>query len=346
MLTEEGEKQNMKKTNLLAILTLAATPAFLHAQTTSYSDIVGYQTKNVGAGLNSLGLPLLNADIVKTTSGTLSVNVLSLTGETNFGAKLSATEPYYLEVYTGSLKGDRFEVDVAATIAAANGAVVLNSSSANNTVLLNSVGTGLDAATVAIRKHITIEQIASMASTAFVKADSIASSDAIGIVEGGALVYYNNRANGTWRRAGDSADYSKKAVPPGAGILIKKVSGSSTTVTQTGSVRDNDFARPYSVGLQLHASAFPIDNSPSGLGATPGSGASDWTAGTTALGDYFGVVESGALVKYTLRTDGQVVRPGNSSNFAGSSIFDSSSARLIKRAKANTDVVEVDPVSN
>ena len=32
----------MKKTNLFAVLALAATPAFLHAQTTNYSDVVGY----------------------------------------------------------------------------------------------------------------------------------------------------------------------------------------------------------------------------------------------------------------------------------------------------------------
>jgi hypothetical protein len=43
----------MKKNNLLAILALAASPAFLHAQTESYSDIVGYQTITLPVGLTS-----------------------------------------------------------------------------------------------------------------------------------------------------------------------------------------------------------------------------------------------------------------------------------------------------
>jgi len=331
----------------LLLSALLASPVLAQTNTNvSYSDIVGYQTKSIPAGLNSLGLPLLNSDIAKTTAGTLSSASLPLTGETNFGSKLAATEPYYLEVYSGDLKGDRFDVDVTATKTAGNGNVVLSTNSVNNTIALSSVGTALNGATVAVRQHITIEQFASMASTPLVKTDSLASSDAIGLVEGGALIYYNYRSDGSWRRVGDSSNYAKKPVPPGVGILLKKASGSSTSITQSGLVRDNDFARPYVSGLQLHAAAFPLDATPSNLGVTPGSGATDWTGGTTATGDSFSVVDGGALVRYVLRTDGSVVRPGSSTNFLGTSLFDSSSARLIKRSKGNSDAVEVDPIGN
>ena len=111
---------------MLAILTLATAPAFLHAQTTSYSDIVGYQTISVPVGLSTAGFPLLNPDILKTSATSLSGNNLSLSGETNVGSKLTAGEPYYVEVYSGSLKGDRFDVNTSATISAANGTVVLD----------------------------------------------------------------------------------------------------------------------------------------------------------------------------------------------------------------------------
>ena len=154
----------MKKTNLFAVLALAATPAFLHAQTTSYSDIVGYQTISVPVGLSTAAFPLLNNDIVKTSSTSLTGNALSLSGETNVGSKLSSGEPYYIEVYSGALKGDRFDVNTAATITAANGTVVLDSASANNTFSVGSIIAQLDGASVALRKHITIEQIQSMAS--------------------------------------------------------------------------------------------------------------------------------------------------------------------------------------
>ena len=42
--------KKMKKTNLFAILTLATAPALLHAQTTNFSDIVGYQTSTIPVG--------------------------------------------------------------------------------------------------------------------------------------------------------------------------------------------------------------------------------------------------------------------------------------------------------
>ena len=47
----------MKKTNLFAVLALAATPALLHAQTTNFSDIVGYTTLNVRGKTGSLADP-------------------------------------------------------------------------------------------------------------------------------------------------------------------------------------------------------------------------------------------------------------------------------------------------
>jgi hypothetical protein len=116
---------------------------------------------------------------LKVSTTTLTGAALALEGQTNVGALLSSVEPYYIEVYSGTLKGDRFDVDVAATIGAANGNVVLNSASLNNTLLFSSVGSNLNGATVALRKHITIEQVQGMASSPLVGNNNASSADQI-----------------------------------------------------------------------------------------------------------------------------------------------------------------------
>ena len=170
----------MKKLNFALTLLVAAVTAG-NAQT-STTDPVGYQTISVPVGLSTAAFPLLNPDVLKVATTTLTGAALALEGQTNVGALLSSVEPYYIEVYSGALKGDRFDVDVAATIAAANGNVVLNSGSLNNTFLFSSVGTSLDGATVALRKHVTIEQVQGMASSALVGNNTAGSADQIQVV--------------------------------------------------------------------------------------------------------------------------------------------------------------------
>lgn len=336
----------MKKLNLsLAVLALAAMS--VNAQTNStnqpaYSDIVGYHTKTISVGLNSVGLPLLKSDLVKTTATAVTGNSILLSGETNFGAKLNSAKSYYVEVYSGTLKGDRFDVDVVGSIAAANGGVVVNPSSGNNTMPVASIGTNLNNASIAIREHITLADLDTYLSTPAVGNNSISLSDGVGFTESGSLIFYNKKADGTWKKVGNSADFSAKTVPPGVGVFIKKI-GSAVTLTQVGNVRENDFARPLTTQLSLAAPAYPVDLTPANLSITPGSGATDWTGGTVVTGDYVSKVESGALIKYTLKSDGSVNKVGNSTDFKNTALFVGSEAQLVKRAKANADLVEVKP---
>ena len=335
------EIMNMKKLNVTLAILVAAVMAG-NAQTTVTSEIVGYHTKTISPGLNSVGLPLLKSDLVKTTATSVSGNSVSLSGETNFGAKLNAAKSYYIEVYSGNLKGDRFDVDVAGSIIAANGGVLLNPTSGNNSMPSASIGTNLDNQVVAVREHITLADLDTYLGTPAVGNNSISLSDGVGFTEGGSLIFYNKKADGTWKRVGNSSDFSSKVVPPGAGVYIKKI-GSAVTLTQFGTVRENDFARPLTTQLSLIAPAYPVDRTPLALGVVPGAGATDWTGGTSSTGDYISRVESGSLIKYTLKTDGNLNRVGNSSDFKDTALFSSQEAQLIKRAKANSDFVEVKP---
>ena len=87
----------MKKNQLLAILTLATAPAFLHAQTTSYSDIVGYTT-TVVKGTGSSGssqyfsfVPIqLQKDKVFQGPASASTTTVTLTGASLTSGALNA----------------------------------------------------------------------------------------------------------------------------------------------------------------------------------------------------------------------------------------------------------------
>ena len=332
----------MKKFNVTLAALVTAVMAVNAETNVATSDIVGYQTKTISAGLNAVGLPLLKSDLVKTTATSVTSNSILLSGETNFGSKLNSAKSYYVEVYSGNLKGDRFDVDVTGTIAAANGGVLLNATSGNNTFPAASIGTNLDNQIVAVREHITIADLDTYLSTPAVGNNSISASDGVGFTEGGSLIFYNKKADGTWKRIGNSSDFSAKVIPPGVGVYIKKT-GTAVTLTQVGYIRDNDFSRPLTTQLSLVAPAYPVDRTPLELGIVPGPSATDWTGGTIASGDSISRVESGSLIKYTLKTDGSLNRVGNSSNFNNSALFSSQEAQLIKRAKSNSDLVEVKP---
>jgi hypothetical protein len=103
----------MKKTNLLAILTLAATPAFLHAQTTSYSDVVGYYKRSFPAGGSLQAVALLKPVLVQGTASSVSgatLNATSLGITSNQLAPSGNLPRYYVEVLDGSRAGYTYDI--------------------------------------------------------------------------------------------------------------------------------------------------------------------------------------------------------------------------------------------
>ena len=343
----------MKKTNLLAILTLAATPAFLHAQVTSYSDIVGYQTISIVPGLNAIAPSLLNPDVLKSSvASTSSPNVLAITGETNIGSKLTSGEPYYVEVYSGSEKGARFDVNTASTISAANGTIVLQNTSTWNSRTLNLAN--LANATVALRKHFTIEQVQNSlvgGSGSWVGNNSFASADQILLLDPatqGFTTYFLRLDGVTWRSTSTgTATQNKAPIPPGHGVFVsKRTAGLSIQVA--GSVRANDFDQPYKAGLQLLAPAVPLDRSPASLGASQANG---WTGNNNfASADQIQVFDAAAqsFSTYFLRLDGSTWRGTATGTTAQTSnnIIASDRAYLVKRNTADSSTVLLNPISN
>ena len=98
----------MKKTNLLAILTLAATPAFLHAQVTSYSDVVGYSTSTFPGGTSGHGVGFVKPATFTgsaTKLSTSSISVSGLTAANNSLAPSGGLPTHYVEITSGANEG-------------------------------------------------------------------------------------------------------------------------------------------------------------------------------------------------------------------------------------------------
>ena len=341
---------------ILNIKTLTAALAILvaacmagNAQTTVNSGIVGYQTITVPVGLSTAGFPLLNPDVLKVSTTTLTGAALALEGQTNVGALLSSVEPYYIEVYSGTLKGDRFDVDVAATIGAANGNVVLNSASLNNTLLFSSVGSNLNGATVALRKHITIEQVQGMASSPLVGNNNASSADQIQFYDNvsAAIAAYFLRADGiTWRKVGTTDVANKIPIPSGVGVFFSKKTGVAT-LTAVGNVRLNDFSVPYRLGLQLAASGVPIDVTPTSQGGTAANG---WTGNNNpSSADQIQVYNPAvsAFDSYFLRGDGTTWRKvGTTDAVTTTVVATSGQAFFVSRKTADSSNILVNPVTD
>jgi hypothetical protein len=341
----------MKKTNLLAILTLAATPAFLQAQTTSYSDIVGYQKISVPTNASTAAFPMLNPDLLKTSASGLSGSVLSLSGQSNIGSLLSSGVPYYLEVYSGTLKGDRFDVDTAATISSANGTVTLASSSANNTFPLGSIGTNLNGATVALRKHVTLDQISAGASPALLGNNLSTSADQVQLFNPSNRTYttYYLRADGTnWRLSGATTNgFNNVVIAPGTGVFIQKRT-TPTEITSVGSVRQNDFARPYQTGLQLLAMPYPINSTAQNFGGTRANG---WTGNNIVTSaDQIQIFNPSnrTYTTYYLRGDGVNWRLSGATTDEASNfeMLKSANAFFVRRRAATSNNIIVNPIPN
>jgi len=331
----------------LFIVHFIALTAQVSAQTVS-TPIVGFQKISVPVGLSTAGFPLLNSDLIKTSATSLAGNSLSLSGETNVGSKLSSVEPYYIEVYSGNLKGDRFDVNTAATISAANGAVVLDSASGNNTYAVSSILNQLDGATVALRKHITLEQVQSMASASLVGNNTAGSADRIQLYNPINQAYdsYFLRGDGTtWRKVGTTTSANKLAIPPGTGVFISKKSG-TVDLTATGVVRQNDFSSPYKVGLQLLAPGYPLEASPSSLGATTANG---WTGNNTAgSADQIQVYNPSnqAYDSYFLRGDGTTWRKvGTTTTVTTNNVISGGNAYFASRKAADENNILLNPIS-
>jgi hypothetical protein len=97
----------MRKTNLLAILTLAATPALLHAQTVS-TPIVGFEKRNFVSGTTGHGVGFVLSSKFQGTASSVTSNSLSVSSPSFTASQfaLSGGLPtHYIQITSGAQSG-------------------------------------------------------------------------------------------------------------------------------------------------------------------------------------------------------------------------------------------------
>jgi len=235
--------------------------------------------------------------------------------------------PHYVEVLSpGATEGERFEVDVASTTDAS---IAILPSSANNT---RSLTAGLlNGASVVLRPHITLGQIKGMFSPSLVGNNTSSLADQIILLVSGAPKTYYLRGDGsTWLTSGSALNQANVAIPPGTGVLLRKVS-SGSSLTAVGTVRANGFARNYVSGYQLHAPGFRLAKNTAGIGGVSSNG---WVGNNTSgQADQIIPLVAGAPKTYYLRSDGSTwITSGSASNQATANIMNPDAAFYVKRA--------------
>ena len=239
----------------------------------------------------SLGVPLLRPAVLTGTVSAVTGANLTLTGPAAGSVlPLVAGESYFFEVIghvdgvTTTLVGQRFEVDEAATLADAGGALSVDTTSPHNTAAASTL-VGLVNYRVTVRPHWTLAALLGTGARAKVNAAvSAASADQVLAWNGvGFSVYYVRSGEvPQWRNTATGAASQDGAIlPPGVGLFLRRQAG-ALAFAVPGEVRTTAFVRPPFTGSQIIAGGFPVDASPADLKLAASAGLTAGTAPSNA----------------------------------------------------------------
>jgi hypothetical protein len=324
------EIMNMKKLNVTLAILVAAVMAG-NAQTVT-SEVVGYQTIAAAKGYTTLGFPLVNSPVVSGTVSSKTASSIDL--NLVCPSTVNPSMPYYLEVTSGPLAGER--VDVSVTPGSATVGIVASS---GNTDTLSTLANG---ASVVVRQHVTLGQVDQSCSPALVAGD--VNGDRVLFFIGGSFIAYFKDTDGLWYEDGGFDDMTNMPVRPGVGLLLQRKANTATTVTQIGTVRSNKFARPYSAGYQVYAPAYPVDLTPDGMGATVANG---WRANSNAsLADRILTFTGGSFISNFLdSSDNSWYEDGGFDPLNTTVLLPSAKSVVVFKQVASDGVVETSPVA-
>jgi len=333
MLSFVKEIINMKKLNVaLAIFVTAVMAGNAQTNVTVTSDVVGYQQIAGAKGYTTLGFPLVNSPVVTGTVSSKSGSTIVLSAV--FPSTVNAAKPYYLEVTSGPLAGER--VDVSVTPGSANVAIVTSS---GNTDTLSTLANG---ASVLVRQHITLGQVDASCSPALVADDN--NGDRVLFFVGGSFIAYYKASDGLWYEDGGFDDMTDMPVRPGVGLLLQRKSNTPTTITQVGTVRSNKFARPYAAGYQVYAPAYPLDLTPNAMGATIANG---WRANSNASqADRILTFTGGSFISNFLdSSDNSWYEDGGFDALNSTVLLPSAKSVVVYKQVASDGIIETSPVA-
>jgi len=331
------------------ILILLAWATSLGAVTTS-APPAGVITRDLPVGITGFSFPLVSVDLLQASGlgGNVSSNI---NGATVMAIPLSSAQPpqavlttgqaYYLEATSGTLEGERFEIDVASTMLANSGTVAVDLTSPRSTVSTLAAG-ATNGCTFVIRPHVTLAKFQAMMSPGLVGNNVAASADSVMLYGSGGFTTFYLRADGvTWRKSGSTTDYSTLVIAPDQPILVQLRSGAKT-ITHYGFPRQNDFRVNLPNGTGVAATGFPVDITPVQFGGLANAGLPvqySWLGNNIqSTADNILVFDpaKSSFASYYLRSDGLTWRTaGNASSFSATMILKPDAFILVKRTNSN-----------
>lgn len=265
-----------------AFISMSLGAISVSAETTVETKPVGYTTLEINPGYNAVSVsmvhePILTAVVAETYGESEDTIPMAETSPANIGDLLVSTKKYYIEVIgvgskTVNYVGDRFEVDVAGTIASANRELKILPGDATNTKAELPDLSGYE---ILIREHMTLAQVfGGLGNMKLKGAGSIASADHIRLYDraSGDFITYWLRANAQetsvqWIKASTPADlvtdYSNMPIRPGVGLFVYRLTSRAlVNIRHKAGVRTTPFRQPLPVGFSFLSNPIPVDHSP------------------------------------------------------------------------------------
>jgi hypothetical protein len=337
----------------LTVATGALVPASSQAEEI-VADLapVGIVTATAPAGLSGLALPLIENEPFSGRIASSSGTTVILEGDAaSPSSRLAPESRCYLEILSGPFEGERFDVDVAATITDNNNRLTLDLGDASFSTLKTLPVDALASARCALRRHITLSDLPAMFNPPLAGSNNPSLGDAVQVFEAAGFTSYYLRADGqTWRRSGSNADQRNLVIPPDVSILVRLASGPKQWA-QTGAVRTNVFRKNLTGDIQSFASGFPVPQSPVELGARTDSDApseSRWSGSNNpAQADSLLLFTpgTGTFQTYYLRGDGAAwfQMGGTATDLAAEPFVHTSGLTLIDRQNADSGYLILPP---
>jgi hypothetical protein len=340
---------NLHRITLLAAFVASLSTAY--SATTVASAPYGAMSADLPVGTAGAAFPLIAQDVF---AGRLASNTAAtVTFESgNLGALLTAGDKYYVEIVSGPLEGERFDLNTASTISSANATATLDlaasSHSTSNTLAVDA----LAQARAVVRPHVTLAKIGAMFTPALVGSADNNLADGVRIYGGPAgIASYYLRSDGSWRTTPAAADQRNMVVPPDVSVILVVRSGPKQW-THLGAVRTNAFRKKLKMGVQAFATGFPIDLSPVQISAFVDpldDVAVRWTGSDTQSSADTLRVYDPAMQNYKihyLRADGTSwYESGGSTNVASTPFLKTPAMLLVSRVKADPAYLIIRPYS-
>jgi hypothetical protein len=240
---------------------------------------VGVTSGSFATGTSGFAFPLIHADVFV---GVISTNVGSTIAFTesagDVGTALVGSRPYYAEVATGAFEGERLDVDVAATLAAGDGTLVVKLGAGSYSTLGALGADQLQGARIVVRPHVRLVDVQALMGVSLVGDVKHNKAEGVEVYEGtGYAFYYPRSSANTWAKKDFVGEYGELILPPDVSVKVRMLSGGRAWLHK-GVVRTNDFRKNLVAGFQGFATGFPAAFSPLSLGAfvDPQTPATSW----------------------------------------------------------------------